>query len=532
MTPPFHCSKHPNRTASFLCTYPNCSDNLICLTCVQSHTNHHSSRFLILNDTFIDEESLFHIVKKNQKDIHDKLSEIIKYNENAISTKISEIESIFNILIKETINAITQFKYEVISKFKKDYYQESKIDIDLLNKLHQNLNQVNLEQEEDLFNVMNKIQLLEDDYLPLASKEINEIQPIDANHMIWETFKINPQFSSNFLGDLPEYCHRSNFFGEFIKFSRDLSILYETSFEKPLHQLNNSLIVSSPLRLEADVPHIFNNIIIEDGGKLSIDPWDGIKGGHLILICKSLQIKPYGMIDVSNLGYLGGIPCDNTRPNVAYAGESYEKKGKKTKQINNGGGGGGSQNNGYGSCGGGGGGYGTAGDNSEPNIYDNIIKEGGAGGETYGDDEMSMIYMGSGGGAGAPYHNGGIKAKGGNGGGIVIIIAEEFKNEGKVCANGGDGEDAIEKSSGSGGGGGSGGSIYIVTDKIIEKGILSVIGGKGGDKGKARFGPWFLSSDGGKGGVGRIKILDSLKNGKKINIFRTQNNFEFVQQLL
>ena len=30
-------------------------------------------------------------------------------------------------------------------------------------------------------------------------------------------------------------------------------------------------------------------------------------------------------------------------------------------------------------------------------------------------------------------------------------------------------------------------AIYIFTDKIIEKGVLSVIGEKVGDKGKARF---------------------------------------------
>ena len=64
--------------------------------------------------------------------------------------------------------------------------------------------------------------------------------------------------------------------------------------------------------------------------------------GRLILIWKSLIIKPNGMINVSDAGYLGGFPCGNTSPNQAFSGESLNGKGSKLKDPNQGGGGGGS----------------------------------------------------------------------------------------------------------------------------------------------------------------------------------------------
>ena len=190
------------------------------------------------------------------------------------------------------------------------------------------------------------------------------------------------------------------------------------------------------MKSKADIFNIYNKIIIRNGGKLSVDSWDGNKGGRLVLICNNLHIYDKGSINVNGLGYLGGIPCDISCPNQSYSGDSFNGKGNKSKKTNNGGGGGGSQDKIYGSLGGGGGGYGSQGENSHPNTSNNEILEGGKGGLVYGDQQMTTIYMGSGGGAGAPYYDGEQKGKGGNGGGAIIIIAKQFKNEGKISADG------------------------------------------------------------------------------------------------
>ena len=221
------------------------------------------------------------------------------------------------------------------------------------------------------------------------------------------------------------------------------------------------------------------------------------------------------MIDLSGCGYLGGLPCASGGSNAySFSGESYIGKGLASSEQNGGGGGGGQQNGQFGSIGGGGGGYGSPRNNSDPNTYSKGNRPGGKGGSTFGADEIKVMYMGSGGGAGSPYSDGQQKGKGGNGGGLILIVAREFTCEGKILANGGDGENALENTYGSGGGGGSGGSIKIYALLLKNKGQIFANSGRGGNWGNKANAP----ETGSKGGNGRCKIVEDFSQGKKLAI--------------
>lgn len=140
-----------------------------------------------------------------------------------------------------------------------------------------------------------------------------------------------------------------------------------------------------------------------------------------------MTVKPQGIIDVSGLGYLGGLPSIKI---IKLIQVNPIMEGDLNLEPNFGGGGGGSQGGNFGSKGGGG--YGTAGRNSDLNTYFQFgNKPGGKGDLCYGDDEMNIIYMGSGGGAGATFESADNKGRGGYGGGVIVIIAKEFYNEGR-----------------------------------------------------------------------------------------------------
>ncbi len=506
------CSVHPNKSAIYICTFPQCSENCLCNTCAPTHNVNHLKRYLVLNETFTDENSLFNIVKSKQSKKLSELTLMIKENESFIAKKIKHIESCFKIINKETVDIIGEFKRKVIEDYKNSWNKEKNINTVRINEIYENIIQVKMEEEDDVNVIVKKIQFLEDDLLPSSTKELKKIN-IQSNEL-YETFHINPNYCEVFSKHLINMLNETDFF-----MKQSLEKLCKISFNSSL-SLDVSikeLIISSPTKIEADTLNKFGKIIIEDGGILSINPWDGNKGGRLILMCNSLIIKPNGIIDVSGIGYLGGVPCDNTCPNQADSGESYQGKGRKSTEPNYGGGGGGQQDGAYGGIGGGGGGYGIRGENSEPNTYQKGHREGGKGGNIYGDEEMKTIYMGSGGGAGAPFNNGGEKAHGGNGGGVVVIVASEFNNEGKIISDGGNGEDANENTQGSGGGGGSGGSVFVVYSSLICKGEISVNGGKGGQWGKYFTQPG-VGCRGGKGGLGRI-MIESFEKVDKLKIF-------------
>jgi hypothetical protein len=159
-----------------------------------------------------------------------------------------------------------------------------------------------------------------------------------------------------------------------------------------------------------------------------------------------------GLIDVSSLGYAGGLV-----------------KG-------NGGGIGGGVGTWIGGGGGGYGGYGGAGGNTTGS-------EGAANGAS---EAAEPVDYGSGGG-------GGQSTAGGNGGGAIkLIIGETFTNNGQILADGGASPAGFDT-----GGGGAGGSIWITAEDTLGLGNIRASGGDAGTS--SRYG-------GGGGGGGRIAI--------------------------
>ncbi|MCP4707374.1 MAG: hypothetical protein GY869_02010, partial [Planctomycetes bacterium] len=156
-------------------------------------------------------------------------------------------------------------------------------------------------------------------------------------------------------------------------------------------------------------------------------------------------------------------------------------------------------NDGYG---GGGGGYGTVGSDGG-HYYANYF---GIGGSIYGDEFIDPLAGGSGGGGGArgeySYSNGG---GGGAGGGSLYIEALGtllITSDGEIDADGGEGGDGINQTSGSttrqggGGGGGSGGAIYLKAEVVENDGNIHA---GYGDRGMSLY-------NGGNGGQGRIRV--------------------------
>ncbi|KAJ5078390.1 bonus isoform c-related [Anaeramoeba ignava] len=246
-------------------------------------------------------------------------------------------------------------------------------------------------------------------------------------------------------------------------------------------------------------------LIIKANAVLTVKPWDGTSGGVLKIFAKSrIIIEKGGKIDLTGKGYRGGEAVPQCYDGKAKQGESFNGKGGDLQEANKGGGGAGLGTSSFGGYGGGGGGYGAKGDDAEPNRYSGQVHPGAKGGETYGDEKITELYMGSGGGSGHPYSNGQTKGKGGNGGGALLLQARLVLNEGEIICDGEKGEDSVPNTYGSGGGGGSGGSILFITKLLINNGSISA---KGGEKGIANYSSSpGINSSGGKGGDGRIAI--------------------------
>ena len=141
--------------------------------------------------------------------------------------------------------------------------------------------------------------------------------------------------------------------------------------------------------------HEFESILIKKGGTLTVDPWHSNtkQGGKLLLrVDNNITINEEGQINVDGKGYFGGYFCEQ--------GESFNGKGEKYVTQNNcggGGGGKGKKSSGYSKCRGAGGGYGSKG---------NDVKDGkhiSYGGDVYGDEFLTVLYLGSGGGMYAKY---------------------------------------------------------------------------------------------------------------------------------
>ncbi|KAJ5077600.1 bonus isoform c-related [Anaeramoeba ignava] len=254
---------------------------------------------------------------------------------------------------------------------------------------------------------------------------------------------------------------------------------------------------------------VCEQLIIKNGGVLTVKPWDGTSGGTLKIYAKQrVVIEKGGRIDLSGKGYRGGDAVAQSFNGKANQGESYLGYGGDDQVANSGGGGAGLGSSAFGGFGGGGGGYGDQGKDAEANRYSGQLHPGAKGGEIYGDEKISTLYLGSGGGSGHPYSNGQTKGKGGNGGGAIFIQSRSLSNDGEILCNGENGEDAVNSTYGSGGGGGSGGSILIIAN-LTNNGTISAKGGLGG-KAFPSASPG-INSSGGAGGDGRIAVFGPAK---------------------
>jgi gliding motility-associated-like protein len=231
-------------------------------------------------------------------------------------------------------------------------------------------------------------------------------------------------------------------------------------------------------------------------GEFTCMPWDGSKGGVLVLNCDTVDLKDD--IDVSARGFRravqdisSSLTCSEnnyTYPSgdirAAFKGEGIASispgisKGKGSPA--NGGGGGLSNNSG----GGGGGNAGMGGfggyqcDSCANAPFDN--RGLGAKSLAYSSN-ANKIFMGGGGGAGhaanasapAPYE--------GTGGGIAIIIAENIRSSSlKILANGGDGITCNAPGCNDGMyGGGAGGTVVLFVANIIDSLYVETKGGAG-----------------------------------------------------
>lgn len=513
-----NCNKHSNKQAAYICTCAKCEKNFLCFACVNFHDGNHNNRLLILEETFTNEDSLLNIVKRKQIGIIEQITAILKNKEEAIEKTVEEINHCFDQIIEETMNTLQEFKKEIVHEFRSSINKDAGIDNEKLVLTLKQLEEIKLEDEQNILNTAKKIQILEDELLPSSVILLQNTNTSNLETKIQKYQATLSNFPKEFSHKLKKVISEMHSVKPYS--NEQFNEMIRSSFKptQSITSFSKDITISSPAKLETDILHRFDNVVIDNGGTLTVDPWNGFKGGRLLLICHSLTIRAKGLLDVSGLGYRGGLPCNNTSPNQALSGESYTGKGGASRDSNSGGGGGGFQDGTFGGTGGGGGGYGTPGQDSDPNTEGNGKRDGGKGGRIYGDEDMSVIYMGSGGGAGAPYCNGDGKGKGGSGGGVIVILAKEFHNEGRVLANGANGEDAVSASYGSGGGGGSGGSIFISAMTVDNRGTISVLGGKGGDWGKSNSFPG-IGSNGGNGGNGRIKITKDFIKGKKLNIY-------------
>jgi PKD repeat protein len=259
---------------------------------------------------------------------------------------------------------------------------------------------------------------------------------------------------------------------------------------------------------------VYQNATVDSA--LTASPWDGQKGGVLILEVEN-ELILNANIDVSGAGFRGGIVnvvnsgCTFLTNADAYYYEAGNWRGSRkgegiaevisNKELGRGaqanGGGGGNDHN---AGGGGGSNIANAGEGGKQKSDSAFGCDGdypGKGGKAL-PGEAARIFLGGGGGAGHTDDNG-AGSSGGNGGGIAIILAGKIIGNGKsILANG----KTPPQSGGDGaGGGGAGGTIYLGTATL--EGDLN-IEAKGGNGGKVSNSSTRCFGPGGGGSGGRI----------------------------
>jgi len=250
----------------------------------------------------------------------------------------------------------------------------------------------------------------------------------------------------------------------------------------------------------------YTNVTLHSGATLTVTPWDRSGGGLMFLRATGgLHVQGSAAIDLTGLGYDGGrvesAGCDG------YQGESIAGGGL-------GGACGGSYNEGIGAdaanmggggcnitgAGGGHGSYGLPGEAWSSGY------SAPSGGNTYGDEALTALHLGSGGG-GVWNGSDGTEAPGGDGGGIAVVAAASI-----TVDDGGEirtlGSDTAGWSTGSysyGAGGGAGGTLWLITQVLSAAEHSLIARGGAGESSHDRYG--------GDGGDGRVRVDCQVCNG-------------------
>ena len=129
---------------------------------------------------------------------------------------------------------------------------------------------------------------------------------------------------------------------------------------------------------------------------ITASAWNGYSGGVVVFRATG-TVTVNGSINSTGKGFRGGYCVAGVTGNISYSGECYLGLGSNDHAVNVGGGSGAQRLISATGGGGGGGGYGTAGTNGEYWGNSDML---GLGGGTYGEPQLSNIYLGAGGGGG------------------------------------------------------------------------------------------------------------------------------------
>lgn len=269
------------------------------------------------------------------------------------------------------------------------------------------------------------------------------------------------------------------------------------------------LLVPSGVTLELEPGvHEYDNIVID--GIVRARAFNGVDGGTVLLRARGTATIN-GLVDASGRGYRGGLAeyamlTNQNQGTPGQPGESHLGWWREGWAISSsnvaGGGGGGLYDHGNYGCAGAGGGYGGTGTGRSCPGNSGLQATGG---QSYGDAELSTLYLGSGGGAsGSDEDHRGRGGHGGAGGGAIRIEAQHLIVAGEVLSMGAAGSGATVSNNG-GGGGGSGGSIHLRAGQLDISGTVRATGGSGGAQNGG-------GGVGGPGGVGRIRLDGTVLN--------------------
>lgn len=247
----------------------------------------------------------------------------------------------------------------------------------------------------------------------------------------------------------------------------------------------------------------YGDVTVAAGALLTASAWNGVVGGVLAFRSSGVvSVASGGVIAADELGYWAGET--GTAYNYdAFQGESYAGTGDGNLPPSGGYYGNwaaGYYRNNYGGGGamitGGGGNYG-GGATDGASWYGGTYPPSEAG-DTYGDADLSSLFLGSG-GAGV-WRGNSSPGPGGDGAGIVFIAANEIVATGTAAISslGGTTTSWATGTWTYGAGGGAGGSIWIVADTLtLGTDSLDASGGFGEDT---------HIRQGGDGGFGRIRV--------------------------